>query len=248
MMEKYIKTYEINSSQCDRDGKLRLRTLFNFFQDLADFHADKMGLGYHFCTKRGLGWIGGAYDVQINRMPVWEDEIALCTWPSDRTAVTGIREFQMQDGNGQVLVNATSQWVLVDTVKMRPVAVAKHIGSYELIPERTIETSFPSLPEVARVDTTVVMPVRVDDIDINNHVNNAVYPTIALDGLSQAFLDTHTLVGVQVVFKKPAKLGDTFCIKTQTEELSTFHQLFNQDESIEFARVKLDFNIKELAI
>lgn len=39
-MEKYKRIYEINSSSCDKDKKLRLRTLFNFFQDLADYHAD----------------------------------------------------------------------------------------------------------------------------------------------------------------------------------------------------------------
>lgn len=243
-MEKFKRAYEINSSQCDKNGQLRLRTLFNFFQDLADFHADEMGLGFHFCTMHGIGWIGGAYHVQINRLPVWEDKIILSTWPSDTTAVTGIRDFQMTDENGNVLINASSQWVLVDTQKMRPVSVVKHVGAYELVRERALETAFSSLPLLERMNKKVCVSIRRDDIDINNHVNNAVYPSIVIDSLPDEFLQAHVLAELEVDFKRPAKWGDTFQIKTQIEELTTIHQISNVDGTIEFARVRLGWNIK----
>lgn len=243
-MEKFKRAYEINSSQCDKNGQLRLRTLFNFFQDLADFHADEMGLGFHFCTMRGIGWIGGAYHVRINRLPVWEDKIVLSTWPSDTTAVTGIRDFQMTDENGNVLINASSQWVLVDTQKMRPVSVVKNVGTYELMRDRALETSFPSLPVMEHVDTEVSVSIRRDDIDINNHVNNAVYPSIVMDSLSDEFLQAHVLAELEVNFKHPAKWGDSFQIKTQIDELTTIHQILNADGLVEFARVRLEWNIK----
>ena len=45
-MDKYEKQYIIKSYECDVQLKLRIRSLFNLFQDMADEHADKMGLGY----------------------------------------------------------------------------------------------------------------------------------------------------------------------------------------------------------
>ncbi len=241
MMEKYSKTYEIKSYECDKNGVLRLRTLFNLFQDMADDHADKMGLGYHFCIQKQIGWIGAGYHVQINRLPKWEEKVILYTWPSKATPVMGIRDFQMIDEAGNVLVNASSQWVLVDLNRMRPVAIAKHVGEYELVDERALDTSFPAIEAVAEAQTETVISVRHDDIDINNHVNNAVYPTLCLDGISDDFLNTHTLSEVQVSFKKPAVLGDKICLKSSRDASQTHHGLFNETGETEFARVRLSW-------
>ena len=83
--------------------------------------------------------------------------------------------------------------------------------------------------------------MRHDDIDINNHVNNAVYPTLCLDGISEEFLNSHTLSEVQVSFKKPAVFGDKICLKSSQDALQTHHQLFNETGEVEFARVRLSW-------
>lgn len=240
-MEKYSKTYEIKSYECDKNGVLRLRTLFNLFQDMADEHADKMGLGYHFCIQKQIGWIGAGYHVQINRLPKWEDKITLYTWPSKATPVMGIRDFQMVDSHGDVLVNASSQWVLVDLNRMRPVAISKHIDGYEIIEERALNTNFDAIGAIEALSNEQIIPVRYDDIDINNHVNNAVYPTLCLDGIPNDFENTHTLAEVQISFKKSAILGDKILLKSFIGDNQTVHGLFNETGDTEFARVRLNW-------
>lgn len=238
-MEKYTKVYQVKSYECDANGVLRLRTLFNYFQDMADEHADKMGLGYHFCIERNIGWIGGAYHVQINRLPKWEEEVTLYTWPSDATPVTGIRDFQMIDKNGTILVNATSQWVLVDLVRMRPLPITKHIGTYELVKERAIVSSFPAIVPPETDSNEIIVPVRTDDIDINNHVNNAVYPSVCLDGVPEGIKNQKSISEIQVSFKRPAVLSDKILIKSALETNISTHQLFDESGLKEFARVVL---------
>ena len=238
-MEKYVKNYEIRSADCDQTGFLRLRTLFNLFQDLADDHANVMGVGYHFCKEHGIGWIGGAYHVRIHQMPKWEDRVRALTWPSGSTAVTGIREFQMCSEKGDVLIDASSQWVLIDTQKFRPVSVAKYIGSYEVIPERGVEVGFEKLPILERIDYETDEIVRYDDIDINGHVNNAVYPAWTLDAVPVEFLKENALQELKIQFKKPALLSDFIHIQTQIKPGHTFHVITNRDGSVEFARVEM---------
>ncbi len=238
-MEKYAKVYQVKSYECDVNGVLRLRTLFNYFQDMADEHADKMGLGYHFCIERNIGWIGGAYHIQINRLPKWEEDVTLYTWPSDATPVTGIRDFQMVDKNGHILVNATSQWVLVDLTRMRPLPITKHVGEYELIKERALTSSFPAITPPETYSNEIIVPVRTDDIDINNHVNNAVYPTLCLDGVPAEVKGQKAISEIQVSFKKPAVLSDKILIKSAADSQNSIHQLFNETGSTEFARVAL---------
>ena len=60
-MQKYEKQFEITSDECNEYGKLRLRSLFNLFQAMADNHAHLLGVGYQYCIQNGLGWIGGYF-------------------------------------------------------------------------------------------------------------------------------------------------------------------------------------------
>lgn len=238
-MEKYTKSYTITSYECDSTRKLRLRTIFNFFQDLADDHANEMGLGYHECIKRGIGWIGGAYHVEFLDLPKWEDKITLDTWPSGKTAATGIRDFQMKDAMGNPIINATSQWVLVDLNRMRPVPIVKHLGEYDLVEDRAFESCFQNINAIERVDFEKCLTVRYDDIDLYKHVNNAVYPTLIYDGLPPEFVQRYQLKELQIIFKKPALITDEICIKTQIEDNRTIHQLFNKTGEVEFARIQV---------
>lgn len=238
-MDKYKKSYLIKSYECDFKVKLRVRSLFNLFQDMADEHADNMGLGYAYCHERGIGWIGGGYHVVIQHWPTWGDEIEMSTWPSGATAATGIRDFSAIDTNGKVLIQATSQWVLVDVNRMRPIPVLKHIPMYELLEEHAFKSDF---GKIVIPDTTPEIrsfPVRIDDIDLNNHVNNALYPTWALDGLSEDFLHTHILSEIQVSFKRPARYRDLITLRTWYTSNETIHVMTNEDNTIEYARVRL---------
>lgn len=243
-MGKVKKQYEISSFEVDVKGILRLRSLFNLFQDMADFHADKMGVGYDFCSKNGIGWVGGAYHLQVNRLPKWRDKIVIETWPSGATAACGIRDFQVKTDAGEVLMNATSQWVLVDINRMRPVPVAKHLPDYDIVDDHAFVSDFSKFQIPEGEAKTVSFPVHTDDIDLNNHVNNALYPTWCLDGLDDDFLNTHTLKELQVNFKRPAKKGDTVSVQTFYQGNDTIHLLTTPDLKTEFARVKISWQDK----
>lgn len=228
-MQKYTKTYQIKSYECDETFHLRLMSLFNFFQDIADMHAEEMGVGYTFCERRKIGWVGANYHVRIYRMPIWREQVVLSTWPSATTVVSGIRDFQMTDESGTVLVKASSQWVLVDIEKMRPVPVKKHLPDYEVIDERAVETAFPKWASVNQADLTCQISVLHDHIDFNKHVNNANYPVWAMDSLPESFLQTHRLSQLEVAFKKPALLGDVITVSTRIDGAETSHDLTKGD-------------------
>ncbi len=244
-MEKYEKPYEIASFECDEYGTLRLRCLFNLFQDLADAHANIIGVGYNYCKQNHLGWVGGAYHVQIKKMPVWRDKIILKTWPSKATAATAIREFEMVDAkNGEVLVRASSQWILIDATKHRPVCVAPHLQHCEPITERSVETSFAKLPALEQIDVEITQIVRMDDIDLNHHVNNAVYPTWILDALPADFTVRRKLTELQIQYKYPVQKGDTVCVKSQMNGNTGLHVITNSSSTLEFARVRTVWELK----
>ena len=228
-MEKYMKKYHIKSYECDSSFHLRIMSLFNFFQDIADMHAEEMGVGYTFCEQQKIGWVGANYHIQIHRLPEWKENITLLTWPSGTTPVSGIRDFQMIDEKGKVIINASSQWVLVDIEKMRPLPVKKYLPQYEIINERAVETTFPKWASAERADSLLPISVLHDHIDFNNHVNNANYPVWALDSVASDFLKKHPLTEIEVAFKRPALLGDQLTVLTQKDNLMTRHDIKKSD-------------------
>lgn len=244
-MDKYMKEYEITSYECNAEGELRLRALFNLFQDMADTHADNMGLGYHYCIQRGIGWIGGGYHVHFHRLPRWGERVRLSTWPSAATAATGIRDFQMTTETGEVLVNASSQWVLVDLKGMRPIPVKKHIPQYELVDEHALLPDFSPLEAVETPDSLVEIPVRFDDIDINQHVNNGVYPSLLQDAFPPDFWKTHQLKELKILFKLPAKAGDVMRLESAFYDTHSLHQMLHAQSGRLLARARMTWQTKK---
>ena len=74
-MEKYVKEYNLRTYECDKNGYLRIVSLFNLLQDMADSHAADLGLGMEFCLSNGLAWVGANYHIKINRMPKIHENI-----------------------------------------------------------------------------------------------------------------------------------------------------------------------------
>lgn len=237
-MEKFKQDIYIKSYECDSYGFLRIRSLFNFFQDIADKNASFLGIGYEYCQQHHVGWISGGYHVRINKMPRWNQTVCLTTWPSKAQGATAYREFVLTDGQtGSVLIQASSQWVLLDTNRQRPTSVIPHLAHCEPIAERCVDTVFPKLPVLNRIDYTQNEIIRTDDIDLNQHVNNAVYPSWIYDTLPTQFLENHTLSELQIQYKYPAHIKDKIIVQTQIDNKQGLHLITNDDKTIEYVRI-----------
>ncbi len=238
-METLSLPHNVKIYECDCKKQLRLHCLFNLLQDAADQHADKLGVGYEFCLSNGIGWVGANYHLKINRQPHWLEKFVLTTWASGKTAVSGIRDFKAETETGELLFCATSQWALINLQTLRPVAVAKNLPAYTLHETRMIDTSFPAIPLTENEDDSKNFDIRYDDIDINNHVNNAVYPLWAAESVSHDFRKTHDIAEMEIAFKKPAVFGDNITVFTRTDDLTTTHRIASPDKSKDFARVRI---------
>lgn len=239
MLKKLEKEYSIRSYECDRSGGLRLVTLMNIFQDMADSHAGEMGLGLDYCLSRGLAWVGSNYQIQIKRQPCFHEHIKVVTWPAVEKKLGAVRDFAVFDQNGENIINASSQWILIDFNKKRPVCLRDNLPEYSVIPERSIETEFPKIAEPEKVDCRAEFNVRFDDIDFNDHVNNAVYPLWATEAVGSVFRKSHLPAEIEVAFKKECLLGEKVVVETDLNGLSSVHSIKSLCDGRELARVKI---------
>ena len=245
-MNKFQKKYRVRSAECDRFNQMRLRSLFNLFQDVADLNAEELGFGYSFCLQNQLTWMGSAYHLKINRLPKRDENFVLFTWPAGLSSLSAIRDFELKTETGETLVLASSSWILIDLERKRPVAVPKYVTHLNVVGERVFETNFEKivLPDVFEYRTQET--VREDDIDINLHVNNAVYPSWLLDSLSLEFLSSHQLKELKVQFKQGAEKKSGVEILTKIQGTDLYTVIKEPETKKEYARIISCWNKKEL--
>ena len=240
-MEKFSKQYALRTYECDKNNNLRLIALMNILQDMADSHATSLGLGLEFCLKHGLAWVGSAYHLQINRLPVLHETITVETWPCEQRLLGAVREFMIKTTTGETLIKASSLWILIDFARKRPVSLREHLPQYTILPEHAFESDFAKLPEVETPDYMKHFAVRFDDIDVNNHVNNAVYPLWASEAVPPEMRLNHTPTEIEINFKKECRFGEEIEVLTQTAGNTTLHGIKSLTDGRELARLRFQW-------
>ncbi|WP_413853737.1 acyl-[acyl-carrier-protein] thioesterase [Candidatus Ruminimicrobium bovinum] len=215
-MDKLIRECKISNSQCDINGNIRVISIFHLLQDMADTHAEKLNVGYTFCKEHNLAWVGRAYHLKINYLPKVFDELILETWPCARTPIIAVREFLIKDKTGKILIAASSQWAMIDTIKLRPIKFDSFNLTYDVLPERAIDT--------------------------NGHVNNCIYPMWAMETFTPQFKKDYSLNEMEINFKKPVFIEDnTVTAKVQNNSETDFTISMGTPEK-EAALVKILFH------
>ena len=81
--------------------------------------------------------------------------------------------------------------------------------------------------------------IRFDDINLNNHVNNAVYPLWASEAVGIDFRAAHTPAEIEVAFKKEGLYGEDIRVETEFDNLTTIHRIKATGDGRELARVRI---------
>lgn len=240
MVEKFEREYAIRTYECDKRGDLRLITLFNIFQDMADTHASNMGLGLEYCMDKGFAWVGSNYHVKINRLPKLHEKIKVSTWPAVEKKLGAIRDFVVFSEKGEKIISAASQWILIDVARKRPLGLKDNLSHYEVVDDRAMDQEFNvKMADLEKTDKLMNFNVRFDDIDINNHVNNAVYPLWASEAVDAEFRFSHSPEEVEIAFKKECHPGERVTVLTQIDGTDTIHSIKSQTDDRELSKVKI---------
>ena len=201
-IEKQIERKFLKAYQMDRRGLLRPVMLMNEFQAIADTHAERLGVGRTYCTENNCAWVATHHLVEILEMPTEKREIELSTWPAGRDALRAIRDFRICDAaSGREMVRATSQWIMIDAAARKPMRLESVIGGWESLSERALDRPFDKFPDFGP-DIRLTIQPRFDDVDVNQHINNAVYAIWATESLGFEFRDGHVLRALNMNYKK----------------------------------------------
>ncbi|MCL2017159.1 MAG: thioesterase [Alphaproteobacteria bacterium] len=229
-MQKYVERKFLKTYQMDRHGLLRPVMLMNELQAIADTHAEKLGVGRVYCEKHDCAWVSTHYLLEILEMPTEKREIEILTWPSSRDALRSSRDFLIRDAEtGKDLVRATSQWVMIDAAARRLMRLENVLVGWELGLDRALDRPFEKFSDFVPESSTTIYP-RFDDVDVNQHINNAVYAIWATEALGFEFRDTHKLRALDINFKKEIHPGlDQIAVVSKLCGMKSQHMIKSGD-------------------
>jgi acyl-ACP thioesterase len=195
----------VRYSEIDRDKKMDMYSIINYFQDCSTFQSEDIGMGLAYLEKNKRVWLMNAWQIIINRFPALGEEIIVSTWAYDFNNMYGYRNFLIEDSNGQAAAAANSIWVYMDTESCHPIKVTEaDIRGYSPEPKFDMDYAPRKIIIPKTLESLTGFPVTRSNIDTNDHVNNGQYIKMA-----EEFLPAGFAIGqMRAEYRMSAVLGD----------------------------------------
>jgi len=219
----YYRDYLVHYYEADSRQRLTLPSLVRYFEDIAILHSASQGLDLAHYRDNHCGWMLLKWDVTVRSLPSFSQTVRIGTKVNAIRKFLADRRFVMTDERGAVLAEGSSNWLLVDTDRRRPMKVSEdYCARFSVSPDSEAsfvaidDVAFPS-PVPAGSDSRSVR-VGYGDIDTNRHVNNVSYLGWSLDSLTHEFLDDRSPARMRAQYRKELVVGNDAMVVSSVSE------------------------------
>lgn len=238
--------YPVSISEIDRQYMVKPAVLFDFMQDLAAKSIDHYNHKYCWdeLFKKGLGWFLIRYRVEFDDYPVNVNGLKIQTESRGCNRMTAYRDFEVFDSeSNKRYLRATSSWFIVNLESKSVVSIQHEYPDFLKFEKREDDLILRKLKSLDSFDAEKMFHVRYDDLDINNHVNNTVYITWAMEVLDYEFRSSHKLKSLDIYFKHEVKYGEKILSQVvyDKEASATNHVIKNANSGEELCLLRAEY-------
>lgn len=226
----YVGFKDINS-----DLKLKNSSMLTFFENVAGMHATTFGDGFkETVTTTHTTWLLLSWKAKVIKRPELCDNVIARTWVKEIKRVYSYREFELVSEEGELLAVCSSKWVKIDFEKGLPARRDPAFSRYEVIDK----TGFPGEADEVKIDlptsfiTEYSYKIPRDWIDMNYHLNNTRYLTLAQYAFVENKLDFLEFDSFEIVYKKEVKFGETVKCRISEDADGFTLSVFSEDETV----------------
>ena len=221
-MSVYREELLLRSKDVDMFRRLRTSELFKLLQEASIRHTEELGMGRDKTLDKGVLWVLLLQTAEIARMPVYDEQIVLKSWPGHTMHLLFPRFYRLETAAGEHLLSASALWGLVDQ-QTRKMVFPERFGVEIGGTVTGEEIALPSAPK--RMDCTESRPFTVpySYVDINGHMNNTRYFDLAEDCIPAAAAG-RALKKIQTEYVSEARFGETFTVSWAGEDGVFFFQ------------------------
>lgn len=218
----YQKKFDIQSSDLDFAGKLKLSALFGYFQDIASLHAANLGVGIEKIEPLGVGWALIRMRVEVVRYPGAGETLLIETWYPEPKRFEFERDFAVMDKDGIIMAKAMSSWIVFD-IKTRELRKSDLISPEFPLSSRgrALEGKFVKLKAFGSLELVAKKVIRDEDADRNGHLNNAKYIDFIMDCLTMEERNRYQVKQFEINYNNEALPGDGILFYKDTSALGS---------------------------
>lgn len=231
---EWSKTYPIKYYEMDFNRTLKPSALMNFLQDMATINAEMLGFGYSFTYPKNYGWFLIKYHMEFDDYPQDLEEIVIKTEARGISKILAFRDFEIWTAdNKKRLGRVISNWMMIDFATKSILPLAKIVDFMPAFEKRETDLEFSKILPPNRINFEKNFEIRYDDIDVNQHVNNANYIVWAFETLPFEFKSNHKIKSLDIVYKKEISYGNNIIsqIELDKENNISIHILKNATTS-----------------
>lgn len=214
-------------------NKATNKAILGMLEDVAGFHSDIAGFGINDINKTSLSWIILGWKVEIIKRPKYGEELEVITWSRGVKRIYAFRDYEMYNEKGELILKATSKWVLMDINKQTIITIGEEISDrYEKEEKKSfVEEPKYKIVEPEKYISTGEYSIKRSVIDVNKHVHNINYINIAYEALPEQIYNAEEFNNFEIIYKKEIKYGDN--VKCLYGKVEDEHVIIIKDEKEE---------------
>lgn len=242
---RYSKDFSIYSYTANRFGNASLSSIFNFLIEIAWEHAQKLDWGFNELKSNNLFWVLSRVYIKTNKYPHWQDKITIETWPTGTDGIYAFREFAVKNEKGEIIINASSSWLILDLDTKRIIRPDKLSPTFRDLAQNKICRYPQKIRPNKNKENLYFSPVLFTDLDINQHFNSVKFVERALNHFGIDFLNIHEVAEIEVNYMKEGMPEDAIAVSvTKTTENENLVSLVRESDSVDLCSMKINWRKK----
>jgi acyl-ACP thioesterase len=233
MAKSFTKKYEIHYYEVNSKMRCKLPSIINFFEDVGTQQSENLGGGIEYCKKNNCGWVFYKYDIKMHRYPMFGETISITTQPIGFKKFYGLRKYEINDEEGNVIGEGSALFFLIDIEKRRPMRIQEEQYTfYGVDGDLDYDISMEKIEKCDEEQYQKQFDIRYSDIDSNNHVNNVKYIEWAVESVPMEVINNYAIKRIKVVYEKETTYGETVLVSATIKEiddvnLKSYHTIRN---------------------
>lgn len=207
--------------ECDYKKRFKISEILKLTSELAGDDFTRRGYSYDFLMENNMVFLLSRVSFHIFEYPVDQQVIISSTWAADIKGAIFNRNYEIKDKTGNILIQGTSGWILVEPQTRHIIKPSDFKYSFEKITDRECSAVPNGKIRPGVLSFAGKREIRISDLDANGHVYNAVYADIAIDFLD---LDCYNMdiENFRINYITEAKLGSIIDIYISYEGKKAF--------------------------
>lgn len=241
----FVQDYKIRSNEIDIRKQANTPALIQMMQDASMHNAMKLKVSVWDLESENLSWVLMRKEIKFYAYPTFGQSVNVLTYPAGFDKVLAFRDFIVSNEKGEVIAEASSTWILMNTTTRRMVKIP--VDKFNIPkPEDVVILDRPAskIDEVRNSSFSTDFHVHRYDLDWNNHVNNVFFIKSILEGVPSNYHNSYKVSRLLIHFKNESFENDVLTSQfEQISENSSKHNLIRKSDGKEIVRAEIDWEM-----